>query len=73
MATKKQTAPADAGAALVLCAGTFDGLRTVSAGAVVEGVPADVLADNAQWLDAHPDAVAHARAEGAPVVHYEAQ
>lgn len=71
MATKKQTAPS--GEALVLCAGTFDGARPIPAGAVVEGVPADVLSDNAHWLDPHPEAVAHARANGAPVVPYTAE
>lgn len=70
MATKKQTAPASVGAALVLCAGAFDGVRPIPAGAIVEGVPAEVLSDNAHWLDAHPDAVAHARESGAPVVQY---
>lgn len=68
MATKKQSAPT--GEALVLCAGTFDGLRTVPAGAVVEGAPAEVLAEKAHWLDVHPDAVAHARASGALVVPF---
>lgn len=70
MATKKQTAPASVGAALVLCAGAFDGVRPIPAGAIVEGVPAEVLSDNAYWLDAHPGAVASARASGAPVLQY---
>lgn len=67
MATKKQEA---ASAAFVLCAGSFDGVRQFPAGAVIEGVPAEALAANAHWLDAAPEAVAHAQANGAPVVPF---
>lgn len=70
MATKKQTAPASAGDALALCAGSFDGVASIPAGAIVEGVPADAIAANAHWLDAAPEAVAHAQANGAPVVPF---
>lgn len=67
MATKKQEA---ASAAFVLCAGSFDGLRQIPAGAVVDGIPADILYDNRHWLDSAPAAVEKAKENGAPVVSY---
>lgn len=67
MATKKQEA---ASAAFVLCAGSFDGLRQIPAGAVVEGIPADVLDDNRHWLDAAPAAVDHAKENGADLYRF---
>lgn len=68
MATKKQ-AP-EGVTAVALCAGTFNGSVRIPAGAVVEGVPAEVAQAHAAWLDAAPAAVEHATANGAPVVPY---
>lgn len=67
MATKKEAAQA----VFVLCAGTFDGERRIPAGAVVEGVPDDMLKDHKAWLDPAPAAVEHAKANGAQVLKYE--
>lgn len=69
MATKKLEA---ASSAFVLCAGTFDGARRIPAGAIVEGVPGDVLEANSHWLDPEPAAVDHAKANGAQVIQYQA-
>ncbi len=69
MATKKQV-PEGVVAAVALCAGSFDGVASIPAGAVVEGVPAEVAQAHAAWLDAAPEAVAHAQANGAPVVPF---
>lgn len=67
MATKKEVAQA----AFVLCAGTFDGERRIPAGAVVEGVPDDVLKASKAWLDPASAAVEYAKANGAQVLKYE--
>ncbi|WP_284213877.1 hypothetical protein [Comamonas jiangduensis] len=59
-------------AAFVLCDGSFDGLRKIAAGSVVTDVPADVIEQNGNWLDANDAAVAHALGEGAPTVPFSA-
>ena len=56
MATKKQ-APEGVVTAVALCAGSFDGVASIPAGAVVEGVPAEVAQAHAAWLDQAPAAV----------------
>ena len=66
MATKKEAAQS----AFVLCAGSFDGLRGIPAGAIVEGVPVEVLEANSFWLDSAKPAIDHAMSEGAQVLKY---
>lgn len=69
MATKKQV-PEGVVAAVALCAGSFNGSVRIPAGAVVEGVPAEVAQSQAAWLDSAPAAVEYATANGAPVLQY---
>lgn len=71
MATKAQKAGTSTATCLVLCAGYVTG-NFYEAGAVLEGVPADVAAARVDMLDSHESAVKHARGEGAPVVAYHA-
>lgn len=72
MATKAQKAGTDTATCLVLCAGYLTG-NFYEAGAVLEGVPADVAEAHSAMLDLHESAVSHARGEGAPVVAYQAE
>ena len=71
MATKAQKAEPGTVACWVLCAGHVAG-KFYTAGTVLEGVPADVAQAHAGMLDAHPDAIAHARSAGHPVAAYQA-
>lgn len=68
MATKKQDTTVSA---FVLCAGTFDGVTSYTAGSVIEGVPAALAEANTHWLDAAPSAVDAAKENGAQVVEYQ--
>lgn len=68
MATKKQETVLSVAA---LCAGSFNGVRRIPAGAVIEGVPAEVAEANKHWLDAAPAAVDAAKASGAQVLPYQ--
>lgn len=66
-------APEKAGAtteARVLAAVTLAGVRHAP-GVLLEGVPVALAKAHADSLDAHPDAVAHARADNAPVFKFE--
>lgn len=69
MATKKN-APEGVVTAVALCAGSFDGVASIPAGAVVEGVPAEVAQAHAAWLDSATAAVEYATANGSPVLQY---
>lgn len=69
MATKKQ-APEGVVVAVALCAGSFNGSVRIPAGAVIDGVPAEVAQANSAWLDIAPAAVEYATANGAPSLQY---
>lgn len=56
--------------ARVLAAVTLAGVRHAP-GVLLEGVPVALVEAHADSLDAHPDAVAHARADGALAVKFE--
>ena len=71
MATKAQKADPGTSVCWVLCAGHVAG-KFYEAGTILEGVPADVAEAHAVMLDSHPNAIAHARDAGWPVVAYQA-
>lgn len=69
MANKKQT-PEGVATAVALCAGSFNGVVGIPAGAVIEGVPAEVAQSHAAWLDTATAAVEYATANGSQVLQY---
>jgi len=70
-ATALREAARQAGVAVAIGLAEADQGRHFNAGLLIDGVPAEVAAANASWMDADPERVAEARAARADAVPFK--